>query len=75
LASRDLFNSNHGGLVRGGIDGVRWAACKPGGELPLHTAGLADGYRELRILAVAPPPTESQGRAIIPIEVNNHDGK
>jgi uncharacterized protein (TIGR03790 family) len=57
------------------VDGVRWAACKPGGELPLHTASLADGYHELRIVAVAPPPIESQGRVIIPIEVNNHEGK
>ena len=55
------------------VDGVRWGACKPGENFPLNTASLADGYHELRAVAVGPRPIESQGRKIIPIQVNNHD--
>ena len=55
------------------VDGVRWTACKPDGNFSLDTANLADGYHELRVVAVGPRPIESQGRKIIPIQVGNHD--
>ena len=56
-------------------DGFRMAACQPGESLPLDTTKFADGYHELRVVAVGPKPIESQGREIIPIQVNNHDRK
>ena len=37
--------------------------CKPGDSLDLSTAKLADGYHELRVVAIGPGPIESQGRA------------
>ncbi len=57
------------------VDGVRLAQCKPGETLPLDTVKIADGYHELRIVAVGPAPIESQGRQIIPIDVANGDRK
>ena len=56
-------------------DGVRLAKCPPGGTLPLDTAAMADGYHELRVVAVGPGPIESQGRQIIPVRLANHDRK
>ena len=50
----------------------RRAECKPDETLPLDTTELADGYHELRIVAVGPPPIESQGRQIIPVRLANH---
>ena len=44
-------------------------------RLPLDTANLADGYHELRVVAVGPPPIESQGRQIIPVRLANHGRK
>ena len=40
--------------------------CKPGGKLPFDSTKIADGYHELRVVAVGPRPIESQGRKIIP---------
>ncbi len=57
------------------LDGVRWMSSLPGGQLSLDTAALADGYHELRVVAIGPPPIESQGRVILPIQVNNHNLK
>jgi hypothetical protein len=54
------------------VDGLRRAECKPDETLPLDTTELADGYHELRVVAVGPPPIESQGRQIIPIRLANH---
>jgi hypothetical protein len=56
-------------------DGRRVAECKPGGTLTLDTSIAADGYHELRVVAVGPRPIESQGRQIIPVHVANHGRK
>jgi hypothetical protein len=57
------------------VDGVRLSACKPGETLSLDTTILADGYHELRVVAVGLPPIESQGRRIIPLRSANHGRK
>ena len=54
------------------VDGLRVAACGPGGRLPLDTAGLADGHHELRVIAIAATPLETQGRTVIPVVFANH---
>jgi hypothetical protein len=45
---------------------------KPGQTLTLNTSQLADGYHELRIVGAHADPIETQGRAIVPILVDNH---
>jgi hypothetical protein len=57
------------------VDGMRITVCKPEGTLSLNTADLADGYHELRVVAIGPPPIESQGRQIIPVRLANHGRK
>jgi hypothetical protein len=39
----------------------------------VDTTKLADGYHELRVVGIRSDPIETQGRAIVPIVVNNHD--
>ena len=56
-------------------DGVRLGECKPDKVLSLDTTGFADGWHELRVVAIGPPPIESQGRLIIPVRLANHDRK
>jgi hypothetical protein len=70
IASSDKNAADHFELF---VDGVRVAKCDPGKTLPLDTATLADGYHELRVVAVGSPPIESQGRQIIPIRTTNHN--
>jgi hypothetical protein len=57
------------------IDGVRVAKCDPDKTLSFDTTALADGYHDLRVVAVGRPPIESQGRKIIPIRTANHGRK
>ena len=57
------------------VDGVRVATCEPGKTLSFDTAKCGDGYHELRVVAIGPPPIESQGRRIIPIQSANHGRK
>ncbi|MBU4271018.1 MAG: hypothetical protein KKE86_00720 [Planctomycetes bacterium] len=57
------------------VDGRRMGKCHPGGILTLNTKNLADGYHQLRVVAVGPPPIESQGRLIIPVRLSNHGRK
>ena len=57
------------GLV---VDGLRVAECKPGETLAFDTTKLADGFHELRVVAVGSEPIESQGRQIIPVRLENH---
>jgi hypothetical protein len=57
------------------IDGWRRAICGPGEPLPFDTALLADGYHELRVVAVEAGPIESQGRWISSITTANHGRK
>jgi len=55
------------------VNGVRADACPPGGRLTLDTAALADGHHELRVVAIAATPLETQGRVVIPVSFVNHD--
>ncbi len=54
------------------INGIRIDRCDPGGRMSVDTEGIADGYSELRIVAVAAGPIETQGETIVPITVDNH---
>jgi hypothetical protein len=54
------------------VDELRSAACGPEGTLELDTAPLADGFHELRIVAVEAGLIRSQGRQIVPITTANH---
>jgi hypothetical protein len=55
------------------VDGRLTAQTIPGKPLPLDTTQLTDGYHELRIVGIRTDPIETQGRAIVPVFVNNHD--
>jgi len=57
------------------IDGWRRATCKPGEPLQFDTAALADGYHDLRVVAVEAGPIASQGRKIFSISTDNHGRK
>jgi uncharacterized protein (TIGR03790 family) len=56
------------------VDGRIIARSQPGKPLTIDTEKLPDGYHELRIVGVTADPIETQGRAIIPITVNNKNG-
>jgi hypothetical protein len=53
------------------LDGRRAATVRPGNPLEIDTTRIADGYHELRVVAIESSPIESQGRAILPIYVDN----
>ncbi|MEX0585947.1 MAG: hypothetical protein WD176_04850 [Pirellulales bacterium] len=53
------------------VDGVRHSKCKPGAALTLDTTTLPDGYHELRVVAIDATPIETQGRAVIPVAIDN----
>jgi len=57
------------------VDGQRVTRCNPHGTLSLNTKRLADGYHQLRVVAVGPPPIESQGRKILSVKVSNRGRK
>jgi hypothetical protein len=57
------------------VDGRRVAACGCGETLQVHTLSLAEGWHELRVVAVEAGPIASQGRAVLPIAVDNRGGK
>jgi len=54
------------------VDELRVAGCDADGTLPLDTTRLADGYHQLRVVAVEAGPIQSQGRQIVPIVAANH---
>jgi hypothetical protein len=54
------------------VDGSRIAWAAPDDPLVLDTKRLADGSHELRIVAIAAGAIETQGRAIVPVVVDNH---
>jgi hypothetical protein len=54
------------------LDGVRVDSCGAGGRLALDTTALADGHHELRIVAIAATPLETQGRAVLPVIFANY---
>ena len=53
-------------------DGRRIDRRRPGENLSLDTTKFADGYHDLRVVAIGPSPIESQGESIIPVRVANH---
>jgi hypothetical protein len=55
------------------VNGIRIDHCNAGGTLKLDTAQLADGYSELRIVAIEAGPIETQGEGFLPIMVVNHE--
>src|SRR5262249_13161661 len=55
------------------VDGHLVGRAPPGTPFPIDTKRLPDGYHELRFVGSKSDPVETQGRAIVPILVNNHD--
>jgi hypothetical protein len=54
------------------VDGRLVAAQVPAGAaLNLDTSKLPDGYHEIRVVGANADPIETQGRQIIPVQVNN----
>lgn len=53
------------------VDGMRVDSCGPGGRLSIDTTALADGYHELRVVAIAATTVETQGRIVIPVTFSN----
>ncbi|MBM3471917.1 MAG: hypothetical protein FJX75_01425 [Armatimonadetes bacterium] len=56
------------------VDGLRTQSCAPGETLTLDPKGLAEGYHEACIVAIA-GPVETQGQTIIPFRVGKRDAK
>lgn len=54
------------------VDGMRLAQGGLGERLTVDTAQLADGYHELRLVAIESSPVESQGRWIMPVSFANN---
>lgn len=53
------------------VDGLRRGECQPGKSFEFDTRQLPDGHHEFRIVAVAEGPVETQGRAIVPVQIAN----
>ena len=53
------------------VDGRRTSVTDGSGELAWDSRTEGDGYHELRVVAIADSPIETQGRQIIPIVVDN----
>ncbi len=53
------------------VDGVRRKRSRPDGFFRLDTTQLADGYHELRVVAIDNTPLETQGRWIGNVNVKN----
>ena len=53
-------------------DGRRMGTARPGSDLAWDSTRESDGYHELRVVAVAAGPIETQGHKFIPITVDNH---
>ena len=49
----------------------RHGHCKPGETLTLDTRTLADGYHDLRVVAVTADVIQTQGHLLLPVVVNN----
>ena len=56
-------------------DGRRLGSCQPGESFDWNTMGQADGYHNLRVVAVGPRPIETQGRRIFSVRLANHGRK
>ncbi|MDZ4784186.1 MAG: hypothetical protein SGJ19_28395 [Planctomycetia bacterium] len=57
------------------LDGHRVGYAREGDSFAMDTAALADGYHELRVVAIENSAVETQGRAILPIMTANHGRK
>lgn len=55
------------------VDGKRVGNVKAGDSVDLDTTILGDGYHEVRVVAISEGDIATQGCAIVPITVNNHD--
>lgn len=53
------------------VDGKQNQQCRPGGSFHLDTTLLADGYHELRVVAIDDTPIETQGHWIEEVLVKN----
>jgi hypothetical protein len=53
------------------VDELRYAHCLPGETLKLDTNTVADGWHELRVVAVDNTLIRTQGRTIVPVTVSN----
>jgi hypothetical protein len=54
------------------VDGMRYAQFGTGQTAPLDTTELADGFHEIRVVAISASPLETQGRAIRTVNFSNH---
>jgi hypothetical protein len=54
------------------VNGMRIDHCAGGGTFKLDTEQVADGYSELRIVAIEAGRIETQGEVTLPIFVDNH---
>lgn len=54
------------------LDGRRIERRKPGETLTLESESYADGYHELRVVAITDDAIETQGRLVLPLRVSNH---
>jgi uncharacterized protein (TIGR03790 family) len=54
------------------VDGILRSTIDPGKEWGLNTEHLADGYHELRAVAISGDAIESQAQLVLPVTVNNH---
>jgi hypothetical protein len=54
------------------VDGIRLAQYGSGERFLLDTRLLADGYHDLRVVAIESSPVETQGRVVLPITTSNH---
>jgi len=76
IHAKATTTSSHGvGFIELLIDGRLVARYRPDHTPEVDTAKLPDGYHELRVVAVGAGPIETRGRAIVPIQVNNHGTK
>ena len=57
------------------VDELRHSECKPDGVLTFDTTQVADGWHELRVVAIEASLIRSQGRVILPVQVSNRDKK
>jgi hypothetical protein len=56
------------------VDGRLTTRTVPGKPLPWDTTQVTDGHHELRVVGIRSDQIETQGRIIVPVFVNNHEG-
>jgi hypothetical protein len=54
------------------VDGLRLTDCRPGGVFEIDSKRIADGFHELRVVAIAKGPLGAQGWRSLPIVADNH---